>query len=52
MDQVEWIEETAEGLSCIISVGGKVYLSEIPYKQIIDLLRKTEAGHYNFHYAG
>jgi hypothetical protein len=52
IDQISWIEKLDGGLSCIVCVGEKEYPCDIPYNSLLNMLKQSEAGHDNFHFAG
>ena len=52
VNKIDWVEKADEGLSCLISVNGKEYPSDIPYSSFVNMIQHSEAGHDNFHFAG
>jgi hypothetical protein len=52
VEKIDWVEKADEGLSCLISVSGQQYPSDIPYSSFVNMIQHAEAGHDNFHFAG
>jgi hypothetical protein len=52
VDSIDWVQKADEGLSCLISIKGVEYPSDIPYASFINMLKTSDAGHDNYHFAG
>jgi hypothetical protein len=55
VDEICWVENSEDGLTCTIYAGDREYPCEIPYNALVNMLKQADApekGHDNFHFAG
>jgi hypothetical protein len=51
-DTINWVEKSEDGLSCTVYTGNREFFCDVPYNSFINMIKSSDVGHDNFHFAG